>query len=563
MHASAPARSGLRPSRPQPEAALDRDRPSGREIAVLIAFCAVGCALRVWQIASAGIDHFDEGVYAFSALGLTDPTQPHRLYPGQTRFSPPVFPGLLAATTGVFHLAPDVAALVLNAALGILTIVAVWWSGRRWFGASAGLVAAGLVALSESHIVLSRSALTDVAFGLFFLLALVATVAALERPDFRRTLLAGLAVGLAWNTKYHGWFVVVVAAGALVGRGLWERRRPLVDRTAAMHLLAIGGIALACYLPWMAYMHAEGLGKVANNYLGMLSPYWFRNAWQQIRMEVFLDGPLTRASVLVALLGAMLVARRARPARFGLALPALALCSLALGGWVTVALLAGLAAAALLRERPPLHVWALLGVVGLWLVAAPIYRPYFRLLVPLNLVLYLLAGAWLARLLARGPASTRWRPVVATAAAAAAVFGTASLLPHTADPWRPSRDAATAANAIAAVIPPGKPVLVIGEPAVAYYLNARGRPTFGLANTGVQAYRRASYLVTGVYGRRAPTLRAQLAALSDSLTRVGSVPFVPRDLRLLDDFTPAGAARYRAHPDSTYTLTVYRVLGGP
>ena len=154
--------------------AMEAKRPGRAELALLaVLFAAL--ALRAWNALAHGIDHFDEGVYAFSALGIADPSAPLQLFPGEFRFSPPVFFTLIGAVAKVFHLQTDAAAIALNVALGTLTVAALWWIGRAWFGASAGLAAAALLGFNEYHVALSRTGLTDVAFSLFFLLVFHAT----------------------------------------------------------------------------------------------------------------------------------------------------------------------------------------------------------------------------------------------------------------------------------------------------------------------------------------------------------------------------------------------------
>ena len=84
---------------PKPREMSSKARIYKIELALLIILLLLGFTLRIWNISSVGLDHFDEGVYAFSALGLTDSNQPHRLYPGQTKISPPVFFSLVDSHT--------------------------------------------------------------------------------------------------------------------------------------------------------------------------------------------------------------------------------------------------------------------------------------------------------------------------------------------------------------------------------------------------------------------------------------------------------------------------------
>src|SRR3990172_3196993 len=147
--------------RPRPDSVTPQVVSAGqspvdaRELALLLVVLLAGFGLRVWQISQVGLSHFDEGVYAFGALGLHDATQPHVFYPEQIKYSPPLYPGLTALAYRIGGGASDTAAILLNVVLGALTIPLAWAVGRAWFGAPAGLATAALLALNGAHIGLS------------------------------------------------------------------------------------------------------------------------------------------------------------------------------------------------------------------------------------------------------------------------------------------------------------------------------------------------------------------------------------------------------------------------
>ena len=126
------------------------------EFGVLLLICLLGFGFRAWDVSSVGIDHFDEGVYALSGLSLIEPEWD--LYFKQTEFSPPLFFTLVGLSYRMAGQPSGEAAIAVNVVLGALTIPLLWWVGRIWFGAPAGIFAAALLAFSEYHITLSRAA---------------------------------------------------------------------------------------------------------------------------------------------------------------------------------------------------------------------------------------------------------------------------------------------------------------------------------------------------------------------------------------------------------------------
>ena len=123
------------------------------------------------------------------------------------------YPSLLMYVNAPFQLWHDepsyLTARIVGVALALGAIAASWWLGRRAYGtASAGVVAASVVAVCTIHVAYSRAAVTDVplTLGVAVSLALLVT---------GRLELGGLAAGLAMGFKYPGVFLLVplVVAG--------------------------------------------------------------------------------------------------------------------------------------------------------------------------------------------------------------------------------------------------------------------------------------------------------------------------------------------------------------
>jgi Dolichyl-phosphate-mannose-protein mannosyltransferase len=99
--------------------------------------------------------------------------------------------------------------------LGLGSIAATWWLARRAVGtATAGVVAAAIVAVCAVHVAYSRESVTDVPLMLGVAVALGLMVTG-------RIELAGIAAGLATGFKYPGVFLAVPLVVAAWGR--WRR----------------------------------------------------------------------------------------------------------------------------------------------------------------------------------------------------------------------------------------------------------------------------------------------------------------------------------------------------
>jgi hypothetical protein len=323
-------------------------------------------------------------------------------------------------------------------------------------------------------------------------------------------------------------------------------------------------VAAVCYAPWSLFIQQQPGSSTGwvSYFATMLGFNWFGNLWQQMLQQAYLEGPWSRASVPLAVLAGQLVA--ARDGRRGAPwlVPALGVAALLVGSGGCAVVLAIIALQRAWRVGMSGPAWLLAGLVVLWFVMAPIYHPYFRLIVPFTLATFALGGAaidgWMRpRDASSGPDGRGTWVGVATVAVVALVSLWRS---DPSNPWRPTPDLERAAAALDAQLPANAPVHVMGEPALAFYLHRLGHPAFGRTTLeGLDSIPGSSFLVTGIYLRRAPRLRARFAERQQNIQTLSRVPIgPPSDLRLLDDFKPDSARRWIVHPDTTYDLLLYR-----
>jgi 4-amino-4-deoxy-L-arabinose transferase-like glycosyltransferase len=139
-------------------------------------------------------------------------------------------------------------ALVLPQVIeGTLTVLVLYSVIRKLAGPGAGLVAAGVLAISPATVALNRGNISDTLMILLVVLAANSMVIAVSTGRWRPLLLAGVWIGLAFQAKMIEAWLVLPALGICyltAAPGGWLRR---TWRCGAMTLLA-GAISLS----WMS-----------------------------------------------------------------------------------------------------------------------------------------------------------------------------------------------------------------------------------------------------------------------------------------------------------------------
>ncbi len=133
--------------------------------------------------------------------------------------------------------------------LSLLLMAAIFWAGRKFFGASVAVGAVFFCALDPNLIAHGRYITTDMASALLFFVTVIVWVNYLLAPSWGRAVLAAVALGLALSAKFS--MVVLLPILPLLallhwvmGRGSW---RPL----AVLLLVGMGaaGVVLMSYAP--------------------------------------------------------------------------------------------------------------------------------------------------------------------------------------------------------------------------------------------------------------------------------------------------------------------------
>jgi dolichyl-phosphate-mannose-protein mannosyltransferase len=570
---------------------LNRYPWSGPESAIVFAITIVAAALRFNQFGRLGIDHFDEGIYASVAAWSLRPEGLSAIDPGLIPYAPPGYPTLVGLAYVLIG-PSDLSAITVSILAGVASIPIVAWIGRRTFGPSFGIAAAGFAAGSGLHITFSRMALTDATFLLIWLVAIGLGGRFLERPGLVRAVGLGLAVGLAQLAKYNGWLLgVIVAATAAIGPlvSTVERRQASVLRTLGWGLLA-AIVAATVYSPWFRFVDDHGgyssLLKHQRSYLGEVGA-WPSHWLMQMRQLVALSGGIPGAAlgVLIAISGLICVVLLAKAPRKSpwLRAASITLLVVALGrgqaGWW---LGLGLSGFFLVDESPSIRL-----VAVWWLVLTlltPLYHPYARLWLPLEGAGWLMSASVVGIVLGWWNWPGGWpdrdyfqenrsRLVVVTASLLAS-FLLPTIIPPRPKPLPDSttspRDSFRKATAaILAKIPPGVRVVVfLARPTLPFYasgpLAARGVATSRLGSIDDLLRSTEGWaIVDSVLLRQEPDPERSRARLLDRWTLVAEEATTLSNATLLDVDPAAAVGDLSARDESLLLLRQKRERSNP
>ena len=187
----------------------------------IFAILAVAAVLRLWSLGGGDITGNDEVLYAFRAIGMLDyddapnQTTPIEWFdpntPGWTKLSFHDHPPLVFLVQNVFMkvFGENVFAFRLPSAIfGILSVYFIYLIGRRLFSETAGLISAGLLAVTVNHVYISRIGIQESYVIFFLLLGSYLFIRTLE--DKKYLLWTGAAIGLGLLTKYTAFILAPI-----------------------------------------------------------------------------------------------------------------------------------------------------------------------------------------------------------------------------------------------------------------------------------------------------------------------------------------------------------------
>ena len=414
-----------------PPVKLDKAGICRSELVWLTGAILFAAILRLSFPTRMAVEHFDEGVYAsnfwFSAEDGYE-------YPARYLYAPPLLPAAIEWTmisASLFGVSPGgFIPMIPSLLAGLATVPSMWWIGRRWFGPTAGIVSAWLVAGSDFHASYSRSALTDVPVCLFLLWGIYFTCQAVQSGTRRVVILAGLFTGLAWWTKYNGWLPLAVG---LAGGIAWQLALPRADRCLLVmwkRWIVVAGLAFLVWSPVLLGLQRHGgYAAVAANHRQYVNGWkqWGAAAERQLEHVGVYDNwwgivdeiarRRQQAEGISPLEAAVL--RTPGVSRTLVLLTPTILILVALSGCVAWICRKG-------RSRLDSSGWLLAAWIGGLTIATPCYQPYPRLVLPWLIAIWLGVGLAVQLLVdsrrfgtGRTTNGTRWKPAWCEVALAA------------------------------------------------------------------------------------------------------------------------------------------------
>ena len=569
------------------------------EISLVVVILAFGITLRVALPDRLAIEHFDEGVYASN---LWFATESGGQYPARHLYAPPLVPALIESSllaeqvfVGSATRPSGLAAMFPNLLAGCLTLLIVWWVARTWFGTTASIGATTLAACSEFHSLYARTALTDVLLLPWILLAVFLFERAVATRRLRPLLLAGLACGLAWWTKYNGWLPLLIGLGGIILRLMFLKSAWKSVGHDLAYWVGFAALAAAVWSPFLWSLQATGgYTQVMANHRGYLVGLsgWLTSLTSQLANLANFDGWFSCLAPTAALLLVLLFNRRGQLPAAQLDAPSsrpdvliaivLASTSIALAAWCGLAVVLSCLAVfgLLVAGRRRLGNVTTVGSLATWLVAAwfaglfvltPLYSPYPRLTLPWLCASWLAAGLGVAALsqgCVRGADGGRINAflqgrggrlallVLLVVSMTVVLFSLGRVTARGLPAWQDRSGLQNAANAIQTQIGTENAIVFVqGEPGLFYQLRAVGIvavPGFDFTLSAASLPEGVvAYLATGLHAQRSDEFQRQLARAKSCLEEVATFAYQPSDLVLLNN--------YRAHQLDEQRRAAWRV----
>jgi len=177
-----------------------------KEVLILGLILLIGAFFRLYRIADYMTFLGDEGRDVIVVRKIFTELHPPLIGPGTSigsMYLGPLYYYMMAPALLIAGFSP-VGPAVQIAILGIVTIGLVWWVGRDWFGKIAGLIAAGLYAISPTVIVFSRSSWNPNIMPFFALLSIYSIWRVWKEKEYKWMIVLGISFAFVLQSHYLG-----------------------------------------------------------------------------------------------------------------------------------------------------------------------------------------------------------------------------------------------------------------------------------------------------------------------------------------------------------------------
>ncbi len=232
------------------------------EITLLIVILVIAAFFRIYKISDYMTFLGDEGRDAIVAKDILQGNFTllgPRASAGDF-FLGPIYYYMMAPFLLLSNLDP-VGPAIMVALFGVATVFLVYYVGRKFFNARAGLIAASLYAISPLVIAYSRSSWNPNVMPFFSILMLYLLFVAVKKQTYKLFLIVGLLLGIAMQLHYLTTFLgVIVFFFMLVGEPLFEKKNLLKRYT--YHYLEIFAGFIVGISPFLAFEVRHGFPNI-------------------------------------------------------------------------------------------------------------------------------------------------------------------------------------------------------------------------------------------------------------------------------------------------------------
>lgn len=211
----------------------ERPTPAVGDWLALGGLLALAAAVRAFAWSRTAVLFNDGPIF----LALADALRAGRFADVLAHPQHPLYPALVAGLE-MFSISPEVAAISVSIAGGLLSIGAIFWMAWARFGREVAWISAWVVALHPWAVDFSSDVMSDGLYAGLYLVSFAWLVELVERPSGRRAAGFGVMTGFAFWTRPEGLGLVVVAVLCLAWRASTMRaERGRLVRSAGVFLL--------------------------------------------------------------------------------------------------------------------------------------------------------------------------------------------------------------------------------------------------------------------------------------------------------------------------------------
>ncbi|MBU1135540.1 MAG: glycosyltransferase family 39 protein [Nanoarchaeota archaeon] len=228
---------------------LDKLMKNRKLLLILILILAIG--LRFYNITEIGIDQWDEGEYLDAAESFLEGKWQWLGIGLKPLHNAGLVMGILLF--GNY----DYSGFIVTAALGVLTVLIVYFLGKEFFDEKTGLLAAFILAIMEYHIYFSRALFSDVTSTFFVSMTILLYFISVKKASKMFALLAGIFASLCFLVRINAIAVVFIILFAELIFAIRDKAffdKKIFKERFARFLIIFSVVCVFCFSVFNAYL---------------------------------------------------------------------------------------------------------------------------------------------------------------------------------------------------------------------------------------------------------------------------------------------------------------------